>query len=143
MNDDDFLDTPETEPAYPRPRYSGAAQPATRGRPTDSDGSLRRTYRNLRRQHMRLWQTEGAECYFGCPGALDFSLPHGDQRAVTVHHTVPVALRPDLEGMTSLWRPSHALCNKLGQAAFMEGEPITELEPEPDTGWPSEPELWA
>ena len=102
-----------------------------------SDHEARGAYRSLRAQFLRRWAAERAECFFG-DGPLDFSLAHGDERAATVHHTEPVVLRPDLEMETSLWRPAHSLCNRLGQAAFMDGGGSDHVGPEPDTGWPSE-----
>jgi hypothetical protein len=136
MADHPFDDLPESEPAWPRPRFSDGAEPAAPGR-RRTEHELRGRYRALRALFLRQWAAEGAECWFG-DGVLDYSLAHGDPRAATVHHTIPVALLPDLELETSLWRPSHALCNKLGQAAFAEAAPTSE--PEPDTGWPSQ--IW-
>jgi len=89
-------------------------QPGRTRRRTDHE--LRGAYRVLRAQFLQRCAAERKECYFGCPGPLDYSLPHTDSRAATVHHTIPVAVRPELEMETSLWAPAHSLCNRIGQA---------------------------
>jgi hypothetical protein len=104
-----------------------------RGSRRRTDGELRGAYRVLRSQFLRRCAAEGAECHFG-DGVIDYTLSHGDPRAATVHHTIPVALRPDLEMEVSLWAPAHSLCNKLGTAAFVDGSP----EPVGEYGVPSE-----
>jgi hypothetical protein len=85
-----------------------------------TDGPLRGAYRVLRSQFLRRCAAERAECFFG-DGPIEYDLKHGDPRAPTVHHSIPVVLRPDLEMEISLWRPAHDRCNKLGEAAFGDG----------------------
>lgn len=130
-------DTLETDPNPHRPRHELDDTAEPRRRRTDHE--LRNAYRVLRVQFLRRCAAAGAECHFG-DGRIDYSRAHGDPRAATVHHTIPVALRPDLEMATALWAPAHALCNKLGQAAFdgREAPPDTQEEVVPDTGVPSE-----
>jgi hypothetical protein len=87
------------------------------GRVRATDNELRGAYRVLREQFLRRCAAAGAECYFG-DGPIDYRLAHGHPAAPTVHHTIPVVTAPHLEMEMSLWRPAHARCNRLGQAAF-------------------------
>jgi hypothetical protein len=82
-----------------------------------TDHELRGAYLVLRRQFRARCIAERRECYFG-DGPIDWSLPHPHPGSFTVHHTVPVAVRPDLEMEMSLWAPAHSLCNNLGTAGF-------------------------
>jgi hypothetical protein len=82
-----------------------------------SDGPGRWTYPRMRRQFLANCAAKGATCWF-CGNELDFSLPHGDPRAVTVHHIQAVVNPPHLEFDTGNWAPACARCNKLGEAAF-------------------------
>ena len=143
---DIFDDVPETERPGSRRPAAGAPQDAPGRSRRASDHEMRGAYRRLRAQFLERWAAAREECAFG-DGPIDYELRHGDPRAATLHHTVPVVLRPDLEMETSLWKPAHFLCNRLGQAAFaadgagsdyaaVAGEP-PHVGPEPDTGWPS------
>ena len=99
-----------------------------------TDHELRGAYRSLRAQFLRRCAVNRVECYFG-DGVIDYSLPHGHPGAATVHHTVAVGARPDLEMETSLWAPAHSVCNKVGMAAYdPDGAGAGVL----DTGVPSE-----
>jgi hypothetical protein len=98
-----------------------------------TDNELRGAYRTLRDLFRTRCIAERAVCFF-CSEPIDWSLPHPDPGSFEVHHSVPVVVRPDLELEVSLWRPSHKLCNSVGEAAYYrEGE-----DGMPDTGWPSE-----
>jgi hypothetical protein len=110
---DIYDDTREGERAWERT----APPEAGESRPRASDGSQRHVYRRLRAQFLQRCAASRQECYFG-DGPIDYRISHGDPRAATVHHTIPVAVRPDLEMETSLWAPAHDRCNKLGEAAF-------------------------
>ncbi|MBV9090789.1 MAG: hypothetical protein JO044_12940 [Mycobacteriaceae bacterium] len=116
---DMFDDTPETEAGWER-RQPVPDEVEPRQRRTDGD--LRGRYRALRAQFLKRCAVARRECYFG-DGAIDYRLPHGSPMAATVHHTVPIAAAggADLEMEVSLWAPSHARCNKLGEAAFSAG----------------------
>jgi hypothetical protein len=82
-----------------------------------TDHELRGVYRSLRAQFRVRCIAERAECYFG-DGPIDYGLKHPNPGSFTVHHTVAVGARPDLELETSLWAPAHSVCNKVGQAAY-------------------------
>jgi hypothetical protein len=82
-----------------------------------TDYELRGTYRSLRAQFLRQCAAAREECWFG-DGLIDYALRHPDPGSATVHHTVAVGARPDLELETSLWAPAHSVCNKVGQAAY-------------------------
>jgi len=70
-----------------------------------SDGAGRGMYQRMRRRFLDNCRAQRASCFF-CGNELDFTARHGDPRAVTVHHVIPVVT------------PACALCNKLGMAAF-------------------------
>jgi hypothetical protein len=99
-----------------------------------TDNELRGAYRTLRDLFRTRCIAERAECHFG-DGPIDYTLAHPDPGSFEVHHTVPVAVRPDLELEVSLWAPSHRLCNSLNMAAFADGFEAGDV---PDTGIPSE-----
>jgi hypothetical protein len=82
-----------------------------------TDHELRGAYRVMRAQFRARCIAERAECYFG-DGQIEYDLPHPHPGSFTVHHTVAVGARPDLELETSLWAPAHSICNKVGQAAY-------------------------
>jgi hypothetical protein len=82
-----------------------------------TDHELRGAYRALRAQFRQRCMAARMECHFG-DGPIDYALAHPHPGSFTVHHTVPVAVRPDLEMETSLWAPAHSLCNKVGEAAY-------------------------
>ena len=89
----------------------------TTGARRRTDYELRGAYRSLRAQFRVRCIAERRECYFG-DGPIDWSLPHPHPGSFTVHHTVAVGARPDLELEPSLWAPAHSVCNKVGQAAY-------------------------
>jgi len=82
-----------------------------------SDGAGRGMYQRMRRRFLDNCRAQRASCFF-CGNELDFTARHGDPRAVTVHHVIPVVTAPHLEFDTGNWKPACALCNKLGMAAF-------------------------
>ncbi|HUO40192.1 MAG TPA: hypothetical protein VMU34_21135 [Mycobacterium sp.] len=129
-------DTPDAEQLDDLPPEKPVGKP-TRFRRRRTDGPDRRAYLVARDKFRSACIAANAYCYFG-DGPINYALAHPDPGSFTVHHTVPVAVRPDLELETSLWAPSHALCNKLGTAAYdTDGRPPA---PEDvlDTGIPSE-----
>ncbi|MGA7051986.1 MAG: hypothetical protein WBZ37_12060 [Mycobacterium sp.] len=71
----------------------------------------------MRQQFRHRCIAAGTECYFG-DGPIDWNLTHPDRGSFEVHHTQPVALFPQYELETSLWAPSHRICNSLNQAAY-------------------------
>jgi hypothetical protein len=105
---DIYDDTPESEPPGSRPPAVDAPPDASGGSRRATDHELRGAYRVLRAQFLRDCAGRRTECWFG-DGPIDYGLAHGDSRAPTVHHTIPVALRPDLEMEVSLWAPAHSL----------------------------------
>jgi hypothetical protein len=82
-----------------------------------TDNELRGAYQVMRRQFRARCVAEGRECFFG-DGPIDYTLEHPHPGSFTVHHTVAVASRPDLEMETALWAPAHSICNKAGMAAY-------------------------
>lgn len=90
---------------------------ADKRRTRATDGQLRGQYRVLRAQFLRRCAAEGVECAFD-DGPIDYSLPYTDAGAATVHHTISPVVRPDLELETSLWKPAHSICNKVGMPAY-------------------------
>lgn len=116
-----YADTPESErPGARRPVIDAPPDAPGRSRRA-TDHEARGAYRRLRDQFLRRWAASGEECFFG-DGPIDYRLGHGDPRSPTVHHTIPVVLRPALELATSLWKPAHQRCNTIGEAAF--GGPV-------------------
>jgi hypothetical protein len=98
-----------------------------------TDHELRGAYRVMRVQFRTRCIAERAVCHF-CSGPIDWALAHPHPGSFEVHHSVPVAVRPDLELEMSLWRASHRLCNGVGEAAY-----YPDLgDGAPDTGVPSE-----
>ena len=61
-------------------------------------------------------------CAF-CGGAIDYTLPHGSPWSFEVDHSIPVSAAPELALDTSLWRPSHALCNRRGSGGGEVADP--------------------
>jgi hypothetical protein len=82
-----------------------------------TDHELRGVYQVMRKQFRQRCIAERAECYFG-DGPIDWSLRHPHPGSFTVHHTIAVAARPDLELEPSLWAPAHSICNGAGMAAY-------------------------
>lgn len=89
-----------------------------------TDHELRGQYRALRAQMLRRWAAERAQCWFGCPGRLDFTLPYPDPRSVTVNHITPVGAESGIHELdTRNFAPAHLRCNQIGAAAFADGDP--------------------
>jgi hypothetical protein len=82
-----------------------------------TDGVDRGAYRTLRTLLRQKCIAERAECHFG-DGPIEWGLTHPDPGSFTVHHTIAVAARPDLEMEVSLWRPAHLRCNQADMAAY-------------------------
>ena len=84
-------------------------------------GPLRHRYRILREAFLAEHRVRNSACTFGCGVEIDWSAPHGEPAAPEVEHTIPVSVleaqgTPERALDTSLWRPSHAGCNRVSRA---------------------------
>jgi len=82
-----------------------------------SDAAGRGRYQRMRRRFLANAKAQGATCWF-CSNPLDFSVRHPDERAVEVHHMIPVAVDPSKEFDIGNLAAAHRLCNSTGCAAF-------------------------
>ena len=145
-----YADTPETEQTWER---AGAA-PEPEG-PPEWPGALRKASGiddELRGEYRRLWRLFRAQCEHEqrpcalCSEPIDYSLRHGaggkrNPQAFEVDHRIPVA-QLVREGQarrvldTSLWDPSHAVCNS--RRAVAEGLSGSRGSAPTDAGWPED-----
>ena len=79
-----------------------------------SDGAGRGMYQRMRRRFLDNCRAQRASCFF-CGNELDFTARHGDPRAVTVHHVIPVVTAPHLEFDTGNWKPA---CGRTGTLSW-------------------------
>ena len=136
IDDDEYNDTPEGEDEQPWRRVDksvdtpkGGKWPGRRRR--SIDGPQRGAYLRLRAPFKRKCRAEGRGCAIceGDLGDIDYEARGGvggDPLAFEVDHLIPLST-PEGERLAlevSLWRASHALCNRrrLNAEAGVESE---------------------